>query len=205
MTAWGRLSICGRFVIGLLVPSPASLCIALAAGLLGAPVYSLETNADSAIVQDFQKRVAAYLQMRKAIESKLPRLKATPFDEKISHHEHELAKAVRDQRKNSRQGDIFTPEISGEIRRLLTIAMQPANGDAKHIGESLRHAEPVQLHLNFNDTYPPDVPLQSTPPTLLENLPKLPPEMEYRIVGRDLILLDAKAGLVVDILTGAFS
>ncbi len=81
--------------------------------------------------------------------------------------------------------------------------MQP--GDAKHIGDSLQHAEPVQLRLTVNDSYPAAVPLQSTPPTLLDNLPRLPPEMEYRITGRNLILLDTGANLVVDILRGAFS
>jgi hypothetical protein len=49
------------------------------------------------------------------------------------------------------------------------------------------------------------VPLQSTPPSLLENLPPLPPEIEYRITGADLVLLDAKANMVVDIIRGVFS
>ena len=82
------------------------------------------------------------------------------------------------------------------------MAMQPGRDD---IRQSLRSAEPVQLHLEINDTYPEHAPLQSTPPSLLENLPKLPPEIEYRITGRDLVLLDSKANLVVDIIRGVFS
>jgi len=160
-------------------------------------------NADSTIIQDFQKRVAAYLQLRRSIESGLPRLKSTPSQEKISHHEHELARAIREARKNARPGDIFTPEIAGEIRRLTAMAVDQGDGD--HIGQSLRHAEPVQLHLEINASYPEQVPLQSTPPSLLENLPALPPEIEYRITGRDLVLLDAKANLIVDIIRGVFS
>jgi hypothetical protein len=35
---------------------------------------------------------------------------------------------------------------------------------------------------------------------LLRKLPDLPPELEYRIVGRSLILRDVKANLIVDIL-----
>src|SRR5207248_4892695 len=64
---------------------------------------------------------------------------------------------------------------------------------------SLRHAEPVKtLNLQVNDSYPQGVPLQSTPPSLLLDLPKLPSELEYRIVGRDLVLRDVKANLIVD-------
>lgn len=160
-------------------------------------------NADSAVIQDFQKRVGAYLQQRKSVESNLTRLKSTPSEEKISHHENQLGLAVREARKNTRPGDIFTPEIAAELRRLIALAVD--HGDGDHIGQSLRHAEPVQLHLEINDTYPEHAPLQSTPPSLLENLPKLPPEIEYRITGRDLVLLDSKANLVVDIIRGVFS
>ena len=35
---------------------------------------------------------------------------------------------------------------------------------------------------------------------LLRKLPDLPPELEYRLVGRSLILRDVKANLIVDIL-----
>jgi hypothetical protein len=186
---------------------------ALAAGFLSSwflPLVTAQTahpgvNADSSIVADFQKRVADYLHLRKAIEAKLPALKATASPENISHHEDELGRMVREARKDASEGAIFTPVISREIRRLLAIAMEPGDGDAKRIRESLRHAEPVQLRLNVNDSYPAQVPLQSTPPTVLANLPELPSEIEYRITGRDLVLLDTKANLVIDVMTGVFS
>jgi hypothetical protein len=175
----------------------------LIACALSAQIGHPTVNADSTIIQDFEKRVAGYLQLRKSIESDLPRLKSTPSQEKISHHEDELRHAVREARKNAKTGDIFTPEIAVQIRRLIAIAVQPADGN--HIAQSLRHAEPVQLHLQINERYPEIVPLQSTPPSLLENLPSLPPEIEYRITGADLVLLDAKANLIVDIIRGVFS
>jgi hypothetical protein len=177
--------------------------ILLTAGSLSAQIGHPAVNADSAIIQDFEKRVAGYLQLRKSIESDLPRLKSTPSEEKITHHVTELRRAVREARKSARPGDIFTPEIAAEIRRLIAIAMQPEDGN--HIAQSLRHAEPVHLHLEINERYPELVPLQSTPPSLLENLPPLPPEIEYRITGNDLVLLDAKANLIVDIIRGVFS
>jgi len=180
-----------------------AVAVILMAAVLGAQIGHPAVNADSAIIQDFQKRVAAYLQLRRSIESNLPKLKTTPSQEKISHHEHELARAIREARRNAGPGEIFTPEIAAEIRRLTSMAVKRGDGD--HIGQSLRHAEPVQLHLEINERYPENVPLQSTPPSLLENLPALPPEIEYRITGRDLVLLDAKANLIIDIIRGVFS
>lgn len=179
------------------------VAVLVLAGALRAQLGPPAVNADSAIVQDFEKRVSAYSQMRKSLESRLPPLKATASPERISHYENELGRAIRAARRGAKPGDIFTPEISVEIRRLITIAMQP--GDAENIRQSLRHAEPIQFHLNVNDSYPPGVPLQSTPPSLLQNLPPLPPEVEYRITGRDLVLLDAKANLVIDFVPGVFS
>ena len=35
--------------------------------------------------------------------------------------------------------------------------------------------------------------------TLLQKLPDLPPELEYRIVGRHIVLLDVTANVIVDV------
>jgi len=42
------------------------------------------------------------------------------------------------------------------------------------------------------------LPLQSMPPSLLLNLPRLPKELEYRFVGRELVLREIPANLIVD-------
>jgi hypothetical protein len=42
------------------------------------------------------------------------------------------------------------------------------------------------------------------PPQLIRALPQLPPELQYRIVGRALVLWDHHADLIVDVLPGAF-
>jgi hypothetical protein len=54
--------------------------------------------------------------------------------------------------------------------------------------------------LRVNDCYPKGVPLTTMPASLLQNLPQLPEEVKYGIVNKDLILLDARALLVVDFL-----
>jgi hypothetical protein len=54
-----------------------------------------------------------------------------------------------------------------------------------------------------NAKYPRNLPLQSTPPTLLMNLPQLPKELQYRIVGSTLMLYDMSSGLIVDFIPNA--
>lgn len=59
-----------------------------------------------------------------------------------------------------------------------------------------------KVHLHVNEIYPKSIPYTSVPPTMLQNLPKLPEEVAYRAVSSDLVLLDVKANLVVDYLSG---
>jgi hypothetical protein len=42
-------------------------------------------------------------------------------------------------------------------------------------------------------------------PCVIQALPPLPPELQYRIVGDDLFLVDVHASLIVDILPGALT
>jgi hypothetical protein len=49
-----------------------------------------------------------------------------------------------------------------------------------------------------NAKYPESQPLPSVPANLLLTLPSLPAPLEYRIVGKHLLILDMAADLVVD-------
>jgi hypothetical protein len=181
------------------LPTPLAMCCA-ASLLFAQPAV----NPDAAVQQEFQKRVADYLKLRKTIEGQMPRLKPTASVEKIEHEERELAHKIREARRPARQGDIFSPEISSEFRRLIALAMHGQK--AAQVQESLRSGEPevrAKVRVEVNHKYPPSVPLQSTPPTLLVNIPKLPPELEYRVVGHYLILMDSKANLILDYIPNA--
>lgn len=158
-------------------------------------------NENSAIVSEFQRRVAEYVKLHKSIESQLGPAKPTASPEQIKQHERDLAGKIAQVRAGAKQGDIFSPEIAAEFRRLISMAKQ--GGNAHRIDSSLQHAEPVRVPLQINGKYPDGVPLQSTPPTLLINLPKLPPEVAYRLVGSNLAIVDVTANLVVDFMPDA--
>jgi len=170
----------------------------LVAGLsLAAPVPS-QDNART--VNDFEARVTKYLDLRKKEAGSAPRPTNSP--EKLAETQQKLAAKVRALRQDAKQGDIFAPEIAVYFRRQISATVAGPNG--QKIRASLRHADPVHtVALHVNQIYPPGLPLQSTPPTLLLNLPPLPRELEYRIVGRNLVLYDTVPNLTVDFVPDA--
>ena len=158
-------------------------------------------NQDAVIIQDFETRISEYVKLHKAIDAKLPPLKSTDASKEIADHQHELSRRIAEERKAAKQGDIFTARIISEFRRLIANAMRGQNGI--NIRTSLAHAEPAEIEVGINTTYPVNLPLQSTPPTLLLNLPKLPSEIDYRIVGKALFLRDVTANLIIDFMPNA--
>jgi len=161
-----------------------------------------KVNQDSLVLKVFSRRVGDYVRLLKTVQPEIHRLKPTNSPEAIERYEHHLAHHIRETRRHAIQGDIFTPEISAEFRRLIGTAMQ--GPDAARIRQSLQHAAPVYSRdIRVNSSYPASLPLQSTPPSLLLNLPPLPPKVEYRVVGHDLILRDIDANLVVDAIPNA--
>lgn len=62
---------------------------------------------------------------------------------------------------------------------------------------------PGDVKVAVNARYPPNVPYTTLPPALLLRLPTLPDGLEYRFVGRALILRDVDAALIVDFLPNA--
>jgi hypothetical protein len=163
--------------------------------------FGQRVNAHAQHIADFEERVAAYVKVRKEAAAALPGSKPTDSPNRMTNRERELAQKIRSLRPSAKRGDIFTPEISAEFLRLIRLAWR--RSDATQIGRSLARAEPVSLRVDINDAYPASVPLQSTPPTLLQNLPSLPKEIEYRVIGHKLVLRDARANLIVDFIERA--
>jgi len=152
------------------------------------------------IVAEFEKRVNDYLSLRKKVAGASPA--PTTSAEKLADTQKELASKIQNARNGAKQGDIFTPEIGGYFRKEIAKTLQGTQG-AK-LRASLKHAEPARgVPVQVNGLYPPNVPLQSTPASLLMNLQQLPKELEYRIVNDDLVLHDTAANTIVDFLPHA--
>lgn len=154
---------------------------------------------DPPVVNDFEQRVQQYLDTHKEMHVAVkPSDSAAKIDQEKQQARHKIKQA----RPEAKQGEIFTPAISTYFREQLALTLQGPEGSK--VIASLRHAEPLpNLSLKVNSRYPKNLPLQSTPPTLLANLPYLPGELEYRIVGQTLVLYDVSSGLIADLLPNA--
>ena len=69
------------------------------------------------------------------------------------------------------------------------------------LNDDAPYADAVPFEVNAR--YPAGLPFPTTPWPILARLPSLPAGLSYRIVGRDLILLDEPADLIVDFMRNA--
>lgn len=158
-------------------------------------------NAGAALDNAFLDRVAQYVKLRKSLEGGLPPPGADSGKE-IAVRQQQLAQKIREARANARQGDIFSPEIAAEFRSLIALAMQGNNSTKIH--KSMKSAEPrAGAPLAINAQLPDTLPMPSVPPTLLANLPRLTGDVDYRLLGRTLLLHDTKAGTIIDFIPDA--
>lgn len=151
--------------------------------------------------QEFLVRVDRYVDLHRHVDLLLPPERIVADVDELLYRRSALAWELRHARRGLRQGNIFTPAIAVYFRVV--------------IAESLRHdvlayivrpdeddlwqlREPV-----INADYPAGASLNFMPPTLLRALPPLPRELQYSFLGRDLVLWDVHAGLIVDYVPNA--
>ena len=163
-----------------------------------------EQEEDAAAFKAFSQRVDEFIRLHRSVEATLPKLKPTDLPEMIAAHQQALARKIREARPAARRGDIFTDQSREAFRHAVSSEFQGPH--ATNARATIRQGDPVkEVSLRVNQPYPEGLPYTTVPPTLLQRIPKLPDEVAYRIVGRDLVLLDVKANLVVDWIPEAIS
>jgi hypothetical protein len=160
-----------------------------------------KVNQDAQLIQEFLKRVEAYLEVHKKADKGLKEVPNTAPSEQVTSHQRALQRAIATARSNAEQGNIFTQPIRAYFRRQITRAL--AGPDGGQLRASIMEDNPGFVRLQINGAYPAGVPMTSMPPQVLAAMPKLPPELEFRFIGTRLILLDAHAQLVVDFMDDA--
>jgi hypothetical protein len=147
-----------------------------------------------AVFTRFEDRTSAYILLQKKIEGSLPPLEPTSDPARLAAHQAALARGVREARADAKQGDIFG-DAAPAIRAItLDDAKRREVADLYAQMQEVPPAAPPAV----NADYPKQSPLASTPPLLLLRLPHLPEGLEYRFLGRDLILRDSKANVIAD-------
>ena len=157
---------------------------------------AVRTNEDARLMQAFSRSVDAYVALRDQIEAALPPRGPNPDVEQAHAHRMELARRLRVKRGRAHEGDLFTREIRALFRRL--IARSLTADDVARLRQELRGEEAPHFEARVNGGYLGTEGLTSVPSGLLINLPNLPPDLEYRFVGEDVVLRDIRAGLIVD-------
>ena len=154
-------------------------------------------NAQGAALVEFRKRIDAYLKVHNQAEGKVPNLKRTDDPQEISDRQRALGDMIMTLRAGAQPGEIFAPEYQPYF---IKIVQDDFKGRSAVDRKALINELPKNVKVDINTVYPTTLPLETFPPALLRKLPDLPPELEYRIVSRSLILRDVKANLIVDIL-----
>ena len=146
---------------------------------------------------EFHARVRTYADLRAELERGLPPLQVTDDTAAILGRTRALAARLRKARKDAKAGDIFTPDVRDAFRTALQ--SQVDAGTCAAVFEE----NPGSITVPINGRYPTHAPLSTMPPNVLAILPPLPVDIEYRFAARELLLLDTRAGVVVDRMTSA--
>lgn len=157
-------------------------------------------QAVAAAAAEFNKAVAAYVEVHKKADDQAPSLKRTNDPKEISSREDALGNAIRTARASARPGDIMTRAIAEEFRRLIKNDYRSRSPQERKIFLD----EIPAFRPTVNQVYPSTWPLATFPATLLEVMPKLPEILEYRLLSEALILRDVKANIVVDFILDVY-
>jgi hypothetical protein len=119
--------------------------------------------------------------------------------EELLRQEWAFAKAIREARPYAREGDIFTPEVARYFRAVIAeVAWERGLNLVGEVEDAAGwDTEAAVVDVNAQ------IPWNAGPmmwSSVLSRLPELPPELEYRFVEHDLVLVDMFGSVVVDVL-----
>jgi len=120
--------------------------------------------------------------------------------EELTQQADTLAAAIRQARPRAKEGDIFTLAASEMFRaRIAAIVRRTGFDVAAFLERHSGDGEDLEVHVFGTLPWRSHVALMP----ITRQLPEMPPELEYRFVGRHLVLMDVGANIVVDVLRDA--
>ena len=166
--------------------------------------WILSTGAQPASLENFQKALDGYVDLRKDAGKDLPSLPKEASAEQISTHQKALQDRIRTARQGAQPGDVIVSEVRPLLRARLdeVMARRPASKQ-KEIATGNPAEEGYRVPLKVNAPYPVSAPRSTVPTEVLAALPPLPKDLEYRFYADHLLLLDTQADLIVDFVTKA--
>jgi hypothetical protein len=168
-----------------------------------ANLHANQRTAEERAMHRFEHAVSTYATLHRQLERSVPPLGVTDDVYALYAATEALAHRIREARAQAREGDIFDPEVG----QFLRTRIQQVLGDYQIaidelLAEIMLEVPPGLEPPRTNERFPWDWGA-AIPVCLLDVLPELPEELEYRFAGRDLVLIDIHAELVVDVLRRA--
>lgn len=162
------------------------------AGQQAPPVADFKVEIWGTALVEFSARMTSYAELRAKLQQGLPALAVTNDPVEILKAETALAERIRRARAGARRGDIFSRPIRAAFKRALAGVMDAG------MCEAIRDDNPGEFFYPVNGTYPKREPVSTVPPSILAVLPRLPDDVMYRFLDRDLILHDTRANVILD-------
>ena len=154
------------------------------------------TATDEQVTAQFESRMKNYLDLHRRLENSLPKLPKEATPEQLDKNQRELGQLIKAERAGAKQGEFFSPGMQALVKRTMDGVM--SGPDGKTIKASIMDENPGVPNLSVNDRYPDAIPLSTMPPQVLDHLPKLDEDIEYRFIGKRLALIDAHAHIIID-------
>lgn len=145
----------------------------------------------------FFQRVVDYVETHRRVAAGVGHAALCGEPEELERQAMALAAAIREARPIAHEGEIFAPAVANAFRARIAYAIRTANTPMP-----VARPDDEEFAIDVHDTLPwwiGDRPWIA----IARVLPDLPPELEYRVVGRHLVLVDVQAHLVVDVLRNA--
>jgi hypothetical protein len=181
-----------RCLVGLL---PAAVITIVALG----PPVPLRLSAEPDPERQFLQSVDSYMALRRQLAHAWPPVAISADVDAIHRASHARFAAMRRARASARPGDIFNDRVADlyrvRIRHGFSVRGHDVSELIQEMNEGGKHWRPASVNGRFSWKT-----AAATPPHVLAVLPDLPPELQYRFVGPDLVLLDLDLGFIVDVL-----
>jgi hypothetical protein len=154
-----------------------------------------------AVLAAFEQSVQDYVAVQQRLARRTPPLRVTADPAQLRMAVDALGHAVQLERAGARSGDVFTLPVAQLFRRRILCAL--GSFDAAILIQEMEEDNDGDVPpLAVNEPFPWNAG-NAMWPSMLAAMPQLPEGIEYRFVGADLVLVDVRADLVIDILKGA--
>ena len=181
-------------VVGLIVISPS---LPLAAG----PQVAAAASAEAAAIRQFDEAIGKYMALRRKLRSEVAGPVKDSSSSQVTNASDALAGAIQRARKDAHVGSLFNAPVATVIKGRITDAVRTEKlvSVLAEIDDEGKAGLAPKVHLRL----PVSAQMATMPASLLNVLPPLPKELEYRILGRYLVLRDVDASLILDYIPDA--